>query len=210
MIVLDQINLQRGAKALLKGASAVIHPGQKVALIGGNGAGKSSLFQAMLGRLAVDGGNLSLPGAWRVAHMAQEVAATDRCALDFVIDGDSTLRDVEAQLAEAECAGDNLRIATLHQRLDEIDGYTARVRAEKLLHGLGFDNADMLRPVSSFSGGWRIRLNLAQALMCPSELLLLDEPTNHLDMDATLWLEDWLKSYPGTLILISHDRDFID
>ena len=210
MIVLDQINLQRGAKALLKGASAVIHPGQKVALIGGNGAGKSSLFQAMLGRLAVDGGNLSLPGSWRVAHMAQEVAATDRCALDFVIDGDSTLRDVEAQLAEAERAGDNLRLATLHQRLDEIDGYTAKVRAEKLLHGLGFDNTDMLRPVSSFSGGWRIRLNLAQALMCPSELLLLDEPTNHLDMDATLWLEDWLKSYPGTLILISHDRDFID
>ncbi len=210
MIVLDQINLQRGAKPLLEGASAVIHPCHKVALIGGNGAGKSSLFQALLGKLAVDAGTLSIPATWRIAHMAQEVAATDRGVLDYVLDGDAALREVQTRLAAAEQAGDNQRIAELHQRLDDMDGYTANVRAGKLLHGLGFDNDDMARPVSSFSGGWRIRLNLAQALMCPSDLLLLDEPTNHLDMDASLWLEDWLKGYPGTLILISHDRDFID
>jgi len=210
MITLDQIDLQRGAKPLLSGASAVVHPGQKVALIGGNGAGKSSLFKALLGELTVDAGTLAIPAGWRVAHMAQEVSASDRTVLDYVLDGDRALRQVEREIAAAEAAEDHPHLALLHQRLDEMDGYTARVRAGKLVHGLGFQAADMARPVNSFSGGWRIRLNLAQALMCPSDLLLLDEPTNHLDMDASLWLEDWLKSYPGTLILISHDRDFID
>ena len=210
MITLDQIDLQRGAKPLLSGASAVVHPGQKVALIGGNGAGKSSLFKVLLGELVVDAGTLAIPAGWRIAHMAQEVSASQRTVLDFVLDGDRTLRQVEAELDEAEVTGDHGRLALLHQRLDDMEGYTARVRAEKLLHGLGFQSADLERPVNSFSGGWRIRLNLAQALMCPSDLLLLDEPTNHLDMDASLWLEDWLKNYPGTLILISHDRDFID
>ncbi|KJS08254.1 MAG: ABC transporter ATP-binding protein [Gammaproteobacteria bacterium BRH_c0] len=210
MITFEHISLQRGAKPLLEDASAVIHPGQKVALIGSNGAGKSSLFQALLGKLAIEAGSLNIPRSWRIAHMAQEVEATERSALEFVLDGDRELREVEAAIAAAEAANDHQPLALLHQRLDEMEGYTARVRAEKLIHGLGFSAQECLRPVSSFSGGWRIRLNLAQALMCPSDLLLLDEPTNHLDMDASLWLEEWLKSYPGTLVLVSHDRDFID
>jgi len=210
MINLANISLRRGAKLLLEDASARIHPGQKVALIGANGAGKSSFFDLLLHQLQADAGNLQLPGHWRVAHMAQEVAASPVSAIDFVLDGDRLLRETEDAIAAAEASVNHHGLAELYQTFEDIDGYSARVRAEKLLHGLGFAQQDLLRPVASFSGGWRIRLNLAQALMCPSDLLLLDEPTNHLDIDASLWLEEWLRQYPGTLLLISHDRDFID
>jgi ATP-binding cassette subfamily F protein 3 len=210
MIKLDSISLQRGSKILLQQASAVFNPGQKTAVIGANGSGKSSLFQLLLGELAVDSGELSIPKNWRIAYMAQEVATSDRPALDYVIDGDSQLRQIEDQLVQAEQQGRHEQLATLHEQMDNIDGYNARVRAEQLLLGLGFTVADIRKPANSFSGGWRIRLNLAQALMAPSDLLLLDEPTNHLDLDAELWLEQWLQRYQGSLLLISHDRDFID
>jgi ATP-binding cassette subfamily F protein 3 len=210
MLNIDDITLRRGPEALLEHASALIHNGQRVALIGANGTGKSSFFQLLLGELSLDAGSISLPGGCRIAHMAQEAEHCERSAKDYVLDGHTQLRRLQAELADAEQAGDENRMARLHGQLDEVGAYEAPVTAEKLLHGLGFEQADLTRPVSAFSGGWRIRLNLAQALMCPSDLLLLDEPTNHLDLDATLWLEQWLKRYPGTLILISHDRDFID
>ena len=210
MIILDAIRLQRGTSVLLENAGATIHANRKIALIGANGSGKSSLFQLLMGSLQPDAGESRVPPDWRIAHMAQEVAASDRSALDFVLDGDAELRRIEADMRRAETEGDNHRLASLFQQFEDADGYTARSRAEKLLHGLGFGGDEVHRPVDSFSGGWRIRLNLAQALMRPSELLLLDEPTNHLDIDACLWLEDWLRQYPGTLMLISHDRDFID
>lgn len=210
MIKLDDISLQRGSKFLLSGANATFHPGQKVALIGANGTGKSSLFQLLMGQLSADDGQVSIPSQWRIAHMAQEVATSERRALDYIIDGDSQLRAIETALAEAEARDDHSQLGKLHEQLDTIDGYNARVRAEQLLLGLGFSMSDVDKPANSFSGGWRIRLNLAQALMSPSDLLLLDEPTNHLDLDAELWLESWLQRYDGSLLLISHDRDFID
>jgi len=210
MITIENISLQRGARLLLDGASARIHAGQKVALIGANGVGKSTLFQLLLHQLHIDGGDLRMPAEWRVAHMAQEVAASAVSALDYVLDGDKVLRETQRTIAVAETAHDTASLGALYQKLDDIGGYSAAVRAEKLLHGLGFSSEDSASSVNTFSGGWRIRLNLAQALMCPSDLLLLDEPTNHLDIDASLWLEDWLRQYPGTLLLISHDRDFID
>jgi len=210
MIKLDTISLQRGKKILLQDASATFNPGQKVALVGANGSGKSSLFQLLLGALQIDSGNLRVPAEWRIAHMAQEVATSKRNALDYVMDGDAALREVEAAIQQAEQQHDDHRLATLHEKFDTLDGYSAKTRAEQLLLGLGFKAIDINKPANSFSGGWRIRLNLAQALMCPSDLLLLDEPTNHLDLDAELWLEQWLQRYPGSLILISHDRDFID
>lgn len=188
----------------------VLHPGQKVALVGANGSGKSSLFQLLLGHLSVDAGHLQIPESWRIAYMAQETASSDRTALDYVLDGDAELRRIERQLAHAEASGDDHLLGDLHDALDRMDGYNARIRAEQLLMGLGFSMDDATRPVSDFSGGWRIRLNLGQALMCPSDLLLLDEPTNHLDLDAELWLEQWLQRYSGTMMLISHARDFID
>ncbi len=210
MITLENITLQRGSKRLLENTSAVIHPGRKIALVGANGAGKSSLFSLLRGELEVDAGVLRVPDHWRIAHMAQEVEASERAALDFVLDGDAVLRELEGAIAGAESRDDHDELARLHQALDEIDGYTAPIRAEQLLEGLGFSAPERKAPVSAFSGGWRIRLSLARALMCPSDLLLLDEPTNHLDMDAALWLEQWLQRYRGTLVLISHDRDFID
>lgn len=210
MIKLDTISLQRGRKILLQEASATFNPGQKIALVGSNGSGKSSLFQLLLGELHIDSGNLRIPTEWRIAHMAQEVATSERNALDYVMDGDAELRKVEQAIAKAETDHDNQRLAELHETFDTLDGYSAKTRAEQLLLGLGFKANDINKPANSFSGGWRIRLNLAQALMCPSDLLLLDEPTNHLDLDAELWLEQWLQRYPGSLILISHDRDFID
>jgi ATP-binding cassette subfamily F protein 3 len=207
MIQLDKISLQRGSKFLLDGACLTVYPGQKVGLIGANGSGKSTLFQMLLGDIVSDAGNLDIPKQWRIAHMAQEVGHTQRTALDYVLDGDVELRRLEAAVATNP---DGEKLAQLYADLENIHAYTAPTRAQELLNGLGFSAKDAMRPVSDFSGGWRIRLNLAQALMCPSDLLLLDEPTNHLDLDATLWLENWLNRYKGTLIIISHDRDFLD
>ncbi|SDS48198.1 ATP-binding cassette, subfamily F, member 3 [Pseudomonas asplenii] len=210
MIRLQNLTLQRGPQRLLEDAELTLHAGQKAGLIGANGAGKSSLFALLRGELHPDSGDCFLPVDWRIAHMRQEVDTLERLAVDYVLDGDVRLRQVQRDLAVAEAAHDGAALARLHSELDSADGYTADARARKLLAGLGFTNEQMDRQVGDFSGGWRMRLNLAQALMCPSDLLLLDEPTNHLDLDAIIWLEDWLKSYPGTLLLISHDRDFLD
>ena len=210
MIRLQNLTLQRGPQRLLESAELTLHAGHKAGLIGANGAGKSSLFALLRGELGPDAGDCHLPPDWRIAHMRQEIDTLDRLAVDYVLDGDVHLRQVQHDLAAAEAAHDGGAIARLHSELDSADGYTADARARKLLAGLGFTAEQMDRRVGDFSGGWRMRLNLAQALMCPSDLLLLDEPTNHLDLDAILWLEEWLKSYPGTLLLISHDRDFLD
>ena len=210
MITLSNLQLRRGSKVLLDNAELVVHPGQHVGVIGGNGSGKSSLFKLLLGEIAPDAGDLFIPSSCRISHMAQELASSQRSAVDYVLDGDSQLRIIEKAIKEATAEGDNDRLAVEYEKLDGANGYNARHRAEQLLHGLGFSQAEINNPVNSFSGGWRIRLNLAQALMSPSDLMLLDEPTNHLDLDATLWLEQWLKNYPGTLLIISHDRDFID
>ncbi|WLG96035.1 ATP-binding cassette domain-containing protein [Pseudomonas sp. FP198] len=210
MIRLQNLTLQRGPQRLLEDAELTLHAGHKAGLIGANGAGKSSLFALLRGELHPDSGDCFLPADWRIAHMRQEVDTLERLAVDYVLDGDLRLREVQRDLAAAEAAHDGAAQARLHSELDSADGYTADARARKLLAGLGFTNEQMDRQVGDFSGGWRMRLNLAQALMCPSDLLLLDEPTNHLDLDAIIWLEDWLKSYPGTLLLISHDRDFLD
>lgn len=210
MIQIQNLSLHRGARPLLAQTSLTLHAGWKVGVVGANGAGKSSLFKLLLGELQPDGGELQLPARLRIAHMAQEVEASDRSALDYVIDGDHRLRAIQAELAAADAENQADRIGELHAELEAMDGYRAKARAHQLLAGLGFAPEDATRPISSFSGGWRIRLNLAQALMCPSDLLLLDEPTNHLDLDATIWLEQWLRQYSGTLLLISHDRDFLD
>ena len=207
MIRLVGLSLQRGPKSLLQQVDLTVHPGQKVALVGANGAGKSSLFALLQGQLQADTGQCEIPAAWRIAHMRQEITSLQRTALEYVLDGDQQLRQIEQQLAQTS---DGSELAQLHAQLDAIDGYTAASRAGKLLAGLGFSSEQMQHQVQQFSGGWRMRLNLAQALMCPSDLLLLDEPTNHLDLDAILWLEGWLLAYPGTLLLISHDRDFMD
>ena len=210
MISLTDIELRRGTKVLLTEAELVIHPGQHIGIIGANGCGKSSLFKLLLGQVAPDAGNLFIPRDWRIAHMAQELATSENSAVDFVLDGDVELRRAEAAIEKALLDEDNNRLANEYEKMDTMGGFDAHYRAEQLLHGLGFHQSEIDRPVSSFSGGWRIRLNLAQALMSPSDLMMLDEPTNHLDLDATLWLEQWLKQYPGTLLIISHDRDFID
>lgn len=210
MITLQKISLQRGPQRLLDTASATIQPQHRAAIIGANGCGKSSLFKLLLGQLGLDNGDIFIPRQWRVAHMAQEVGESQRAALDYVLDGDDRLRAIEQEIEGANHTDNHDLLSQAYADLEAADSYTANNRAEQLLHGLGFKQQDLMKPVSDFSGGWRIRLNLAQALMCPSDLLLLDEPTNHLDLDATLWLEQWLKSYPGTLLFISHDRDFID
>ncbi len=210
MLTLNHLFLQRGGKALFEDVSLTLHAGQKVGLVGANGAGKSSLFSLILGEIHQDAGELELPPRLTIAHVAQETPALPPPALDYVLDGDAELREVEQALKVAEANHDGARLAELHVRYDNLDGYAARSRAERLLAGLGFATEQMRRPVAEFSGGWRVRLNLARALMCRSELLLLDEPTNHLDLDAVLWLEQWLRAYPGTLLLISHDRDVLD
>ena len=210
MIQLRNLTLARGAQPLVENASLQLHPGWKIGLTGANGCGKSSFFALMRGELHADQGDLELPAAWAIAHVSQDTPALPDAALEFTLDGDTELRDIERQLVEAEAQHEGERIALLHGRLQDIGGYAAKARAAELLHGLGFTDADFLRPVADFSGGWRVRLNLAKALMARSDLLLLDEPTNHLDLDAVLWLEGWLKSYPGTLLMISHDRDFLD
>src|SRR5262245_38610358 len=210
MIRLSEVTLRRGTKVLLEGADVSLNPGDKIGLIGPNGSGKSSLFALLRDELHADSGEVDFPARWRIAHVAQETPALDRAALDYAIDGDTTLRRLEAELAAAEQANDGHLIGELHAALGDADAYTVRPRAERLLRGLGFTREQVSEPVASFSGGWRMRLNLAQALMCPSDLLLLDEPTNHLDLDAILWVEDWLKRYEGTLLVVSHDRDFLD
>ena len=210
MIQFKQLTLTRGTKVLIEGANLQLHPGHKVGLTGANGAGKSSLFAMLRGELHPEKGDFEMPASWVVAHVAQETPALPMPAIEFVLDGDVELREIEAALAKAEANHQGEVIAELHQRLTDVNGYSARARAAELLNGLGFSQAAMQQPVSTFSGGWRVRLNLARALMCRSDLLLLDEPTNHLDLDAVIWLESWLQSYRGTLFLISHDRDFLD
>ncbi|EMC0024427.1 ABC transporter ATP-binding protein [Enterobacter cloacae subsp. cloacae] len=210
MIVFSSLQIRRGVRVLLDNATATINPGQKVGLVGKNGCGKSTLLALLKNEISADGGNFTYPGTWQLAWVNQETPALSEPALDYVIDGDREYRKLEAELNAANERNDGHAIATIHGKLDAIDAWTIRSRASSLLHGLGFSNEQLERPVSDFSGGWRMRLNLAQALICRSDLLLLDEPTNHLDLDAVIWLEKWLKSYQGTLILISHDRDFLD
>ncbi|RTR05563.1 ABC-F family ATP-binding cassette domain-containing protein [Halomonas nitroreducens] len=210
MIALRQVSLQRGTQALFEDAELTLHAGHKAGIVGPNGAGKSSLFGLLLGALAPDRGELEMSGGQRIAHMAQEVEALERSILDYVLDGDQALRDTEAALEAARARGDDHREAELHGAIEALDGYSAPARAAQLLVGLGFGQADLARPLADFSGGWRMRVNLARTLFMPSDVLLLDEPTNHLDLDALLWLEQWLTRYPGTLLLISHDRDFLD
>ncbi|QGU17086.1 ABC transporter ATP-binding protein [Leclercia sp. 119287] len=210
MIVFSSLQIRRGVRVLLDTATATINPGQKVGLVGKNGCGKSTLLSLLKNEIGADGGNFTYPGNWQLAWVNQETPALSVPAMDYVIDGDREYRKLEAELHAANERNDGHAIATVHGKLDAIDAWTIRSRASTLLHGLGFSNEQLERPVSDFSGGWRMRLNLAQALICRSDLLLLDEPTNHLDLDAVIWLEKWLKSYQGTLILISHDRDFLD
>lgn len=210
MLQITQLDLQRSGKPLFEQASLTLHSGQRFALVGNNGTGKSSLFQAILGDLEPDSGDINLPKDWRIAHMAQELESLDRQAVDYVIDGFTQLRQLQAAQLDAESAKDDTKLVTTLAELDAIDAYSVPHRCEQILQGLGFSQADFQKPVKSFSGGWRIRLNLARALLQPSELLLLDEPTNHLDIEAIYWLEDFLTQYAGAILLISHDRDFID
>jgi ATP-binding cassette, subfamily F, member 3 len=210
MLNFKNISLRRGINVLFSHAAFTIHKGQKVGITGANGVGKSSLFAMVRGELHADEGDFSMPPALEVAHVAQETPALSCSALDYVLDGDHGLRDLQKQLIHAEQAHDGLKIGELHAALESIGGYTATARAARLLNGLSFTTEQQQHPVNSFSGGWRMRLNLAQALMCRSDVLLLDEPTNHLDLDAVIWLQDWLIKYAGTLLLISHDRDFLD
>jgi ATP-binding cassette subfamily F protein 3 len=210
MLQFDNLALRRGPRLLFEQASLQIHPGWKVGITGANGTGKSSLFALIRNELHADAGACRHPVDWVIAHVAQETPAEPRAAIEYVLDGDEGLRAVETALAGAEARHDGEQLGTLHAHYEVVGGYTARSRAAQLLHGLGFSRADEDRPVGDFSGGWRMRLNLARALMCRSDLLLLDEPTNHLDLDAVIWLENWLCAYAGTLLLISHDRDFLD
>src|SRR5450830_114601 len=218
MIRFNQVSLMRGVKPLLENVDLTLNPGDKIGLIGANGAGKSSLFGMLRNELHPDQGEIDFPAKWRMAYVAQETPPLERAALDYAIDGDVNLRKLQAELARLEAlpetaqnSMDNgIAIGEIYSALADADAYTVQSRGEQLLLGLGFSLEQMQQSVASFSGGWRMRLNLAQALMCPSDLLLLDEPTNHLDLDAIIWLEDWLKRYPGTLIIISHDRDFLD
>ncbi|CAM3892435.1 ABC transporter ATP-binding protein [Serratia silvae] len=210
MIVFSSLQIRRGTRVLLDNATATVNPGQKVGLVGKNGCGKSTLLSLLKGEIAADGGSYTFPNNWALAWVNQETPALDVPAIEYVIDGDREFRQLEAELQVANDNNDGHAIATLHGKLDALDAWTIRSRAASLLHGLGFSNEQLQSPVRAFSGGWRMRLNLAQALVCRSDLLLLDEPTNHLDLDAVIWLERWLKSYPGTLVLISHDRDFLD
>ena len=210
MIILRNIDFRRGSKLLLQGANATIQPGQRLALIGANGCGKSSLFSLLLGELGADAGDIEGMNTLRLSHMAQEIHATSLPAGEYIWRGDALLGRLHDEVAALEAAGEFDKTASVHTQLEEIDGYSAERRAQRLLQGLGFAEDAAGRSVSEFSGGWRIRLNLARALMTPSDILLLDEPTNHLDLDATLWLQQWLQNYSGTLLMISHDRDFID
>jgi ATP-binding cassette subfamily F protein 3 len=208
MLNFTDVTIRRGPRVLFSGATFGLFRGEKVGITGENGSGKSSLLALVRGELQADAGTFEMPSNLAIAHVSQELLATEQPAIEFVLDGDAELRAIEKSIAEAE--HDGLKLGELHGRYAAVGGYDARSRAGRLMHGLGFTTADEARPVSSFSGGWRVRLNVAQALMCRSDLLLLDEPTNHLDLDAILWLETWLREYPGTLLLIAHDREFLD
>ena len=210
MIVFSSLQIRRGTQVLLDQSSATINPSQKVGLIGKNGCGKSTLLSLLKGEMQADEGSVTFPTNWSLAWVNQETPALDTPAIEYVIDGDRKYRALEKQLAQANEVNDGNAIALLHNKLDTIQAWSIQARAATLLNGLGFSQEQLSQPVRAFSGGWRMRLNLAQALLCRSDLLLLDEPTNHLDLDAVIWLEKWLKSYTGTLILISHDRDFLD
>ena len=210
MITLKNVTLRRGAKVLLNGVNATINPGEKAGLVGRNGAGKSSLFALLNGSLHEDGGDFYIPTQWRMAQVAQNMPETDEPATAFVVAGDTRLTDLQAELEKAEAADDGMAIAHAYTDLADAGAHDAEPRAQALILGLGFKVSELDKPVNSFSGGWRMRLQLARALMCPSDLLLLDEPTNHLDLDALVWLEAWLKRYEGTMIVISHDREFLD
>lgn len=210
MITADNLSLDRGAKNLIKSSSFTIHPNHKVGLVGANGCGKSSLFAALLGQLHPDSGDLSLPASWKIATVKQETPALEQSALDYVIDGDKEFRQLERKLEQARLEQNGNQEAIIINQIDAINGYSLPARAGELLHGLGFLQEQLNNPVKDFSGGWRMRLNLAQALISRADLLLLDEPTNHLDLDAVIWLQRWLKRFTGTLVLISHDRDFLD
>jgi ATP-binding cassette, subfamily F, member 3 len=211
MLNFDAVTLRRGPRILFDEATFSLFRGEKVGITGENGSGKSSLLDMVLGGLQPDAGHFERPSNLSIAYVAQDLEATDRPALDFVLDGDTALRELEQRIAAAERDGDDgVRLANLYTQYASAGGYDARARAAQLMHGLGFSSADEARAVRDFSGGWRVRLNVARALMCPSDLLLLDEPTNHLDLDAIVWLEGWLREYPGTLLLIAHDREFLD
>ncbi|TFZ08176.1 ABC-F family ATP-binding cassette domain-containing protein [Ramlibacter humi] len=210
MITLRNLTLRRGAKVLLDGVSLTLHAGEKAALVGRNGAGKSSLFAVFNGQLHEDSGEFSLPAQWRLSQVAQHMPETDESATAFVLGGDTRLMELRAELAQAEASEDGMRIAHAHSDLADAGEHDAVPRAQALILGLGFQVHELEQPVNSFSGGWRMRLQLARALMCPSDLLLLDEPTNHLDLDALVWLESWLQRYAGTMVVISHDREFLD
>ena len=210
MIQLSQLALRRGTKLLFEDTTLQIHPGHKVGLTGANGTGKSSLFALILGEIGADAGDLSLPNDWVISHVAQETPSDDRAAIEFVLDGDAELRRLEDEIEREGRNPCGETLAMLHGKFEAIGGYAARSRAAQLIHGLGFQPGDEERAVNEFSGGWRMRLNLARALMCRSDLLLLDEPTNHLDLDAVIWIEGWLRAYAGTLLLISHDREVLD
>jgi ATP-binding cassette subfamily F protein 3 len=210
MIVLKGVTLRRSAKVLLDNASATLNPGEKVGLVGRNGAGKSTLFALLNGTLHEDNGDFSRPAQWRLAQVAQEMPETDQSATDFVIEGDTVLLAAQNEVHAAEAGDDGERMAHAYMALHDAGAHDAQARAQALILGLGFKTTELCNPVNSFSGGWRMRLQLARALMCPSDLLLLDEPTNHLDLDALVWLETWLKRYDGTMVVISHDREFLD
>jgi ATP-binding cassette subfamily F protein 3 len=206
----SNLALRRGPRLLFEDVNFTIHADFKVGITGANGTGKSSLFGLILGELHADAGDLLLPSSLSIAHLSQETPAVNTAAIEYVMDGDQELRLIQQALTDAASLKNGHKQAELHERLEAVDGYTARSRAARLMHGLGFTPDQDEIPVQGLSGGWRVRLNLAQTLMCRSDLLLLDEPTNHLDLDAVIWLEDWLRSYPGTLMLISHDREFLD
>ena len=210
MLNFSDIAIRRGPRLLFDAATFSLFRGEKVGITGENGSGKSTLLELVRGSVHADAGSFDLPGNLVMAHVSQDIDATEQPAIEFVLDGDTDLRAIEAALAAAEAQDDGARLGTLHARFAEVGGYDARARAAQLMHGLGFDPAGDEQPIRSFSGGWRVRINVARALMCRSDLLLLDEPTNHLDIDAILWLETWLRAYPGTLLLIAHDREFLD
>ena len=210
MIILKNVTLRRGTKTLLDGVSATLTPGEKVGLVGRNGAGKSSLFALLNGTLHEDGGEFVIPPSWRMAQVAQDMPETEQSATAFVVEGDTFLMAARAEVAAAEASDDGERMAHAYMHLQEAGEYEAEAKAQALILGLGFKASELDSPVNEFSGGWRMRLQLARALMCPSDLLLLDEPTNHLDIDALVWLEAWLKRYRGTMVVISHDREFLD